>query len=47
MWVIAIWFVTALVVSIIFGSMVRRSSSNLDREITTRVADGQHSHITK
>lgn len=47
MWIIATWFVVALVVAVVFGSMARRSGDNIDREITTRVASGQHSHISK
>lgn len=47
MWVIITWFVVALVVSVVFGSMARRSGNSIDREITTRVTGGQHSQITK
>ncbi len=47
MWIIAIWLVVALLVAMIFGSMARRSSNYTDREITTRAAGGEHSHLTK
>ena len=35
MWIIATWFVVALVVAMIFGSIARRSGGSVDREITT------------
>jgi len=47
MWILATWLIVALVVAMIFGSMARRSSSFTDREITTKVAGGEHSHLTK
>jgi len=47
MLILSIWFVIALVVAMVFGSMARRSGNNLEREITTRIAGGQHNHTTK
>ncbi len=47
MWILAAWLIVALAVAMIFGSMARRSSTYTDREITTKVAGGEHSHLTK
>ncbi len=47
MWILVTWLVVALVVAMVFGSMARRAGNYTDREITTRVAGGVHSRLTK
>jgi len=47
MWILATWLIVAIIVAMVFGSMARRSSNYTDREITTKVAGGEHSHLTK